>query len=210
MPCTLQVLQFSIDAVKAEAFNPKTLFLFGYAPQPPQASSLARHPAGLYSALHLALPRPLQKRKQHICVERYLLCQGLGLAHSGCCGAAASQCSFLRALGGYWCGGCQPFSGHKGLLLHRLLLLLHPPWLLSPNRKSRPAADCEPELQPSSVRALPGLAQVVHDWQGATVPGGGARAAAQGVRVSHQAQGGWVGRADGRAGGRAGGCGYGA
>lgn len=27
--CVVQVLKFAIDAVKAEAFNPKTLFLFG-------------------------------------------------------------------------------------------------------------------------------------------------------------------------------------
>lgn len=27
--CVMQVLKFAIDAVKAEAFNPKTLFLFG-------------------------------------------------------------------------------------------------------------------------------------------------------------------------------------
>ncbi len=56
------MLQFSIDAVKAEAFNPKTLFLFGWVPHacslmqtwllqlagppPGAAAAMAAHPAG--------------------------------------------------------------------------------------------------------------------------------------------------------------------
>ena len=80
LPCP-QVLQFSIDAVKAEAFNPKTLFLFGRQEQRCGCASLraadrARllRPAAagassllpLCDALCLRLPAPASLSNYHL------------------------------------------------------------------------------------------------------------------------------------------------